>query len=161
MDVLKNFKYKIKLFMKAIVIICSLNAINVINKSPKYFSKNIYSKTVLKIKYNVIYVKNFMIKEAEEQEQQVQQNELPKNCENRNSVIQNSAGFSTVDGENQNSVMQNPANFSTVDSENQNWFFLISPFSLGDLFQKQRWMRDSYIQSFTSYGFLRKNLKIL
>ena len=57
-------------------------------------------------KPNIIYVKNFMIKEAEEQQQQVQQNELPKNCENQNSVIQNSAGFSTVDGENQNSVMR-------------------------------------------------------
>ena len=56
-------------------------------------------------KPNIIYVKNFMIKEAEEQQQQVQQNELPKNCENQNSVIQNSAGFSTVDGENQNSVI--------------------------------------------------------
>ena len=40
-------------------------------------------------KPNIIYVKNFMIKEAEEQQQQVQQNELPKNCENQNSVIQN------------------------------------------------------------------------
>ena len=30
-----------------------------------------------------------MIKEAEEQQQQVQQNELPKNCENQNSIIQN------------------------------------------------------------------------
>ena len=40
-------------------------------------------------KPNVIYVKNFMIKEAEEQQQQVQQNELPKNCENQNSVIRN------------------------------------------------------------------------
>ena len=40
-------------------------------------------------KPNVIYVKNFMIKEAEEQRQQVQQNELPKNCENQNSVIRN------------------------------------------------------------------------
>ena len=30
-----------------------------------------------------------MIKEAEEQEQQVQQNEPPKNCENQNSVIRN------------------------------------------------------------------------
>lgn len=38
-------------------------------------------------KPNIIYVKNFMIKEAEEQQQQVQQNELPKNCENQNSVI--------------------------------------------------------------------------
>lgn len=72
-------------------------------------------------KPNIIYVKNFMIKEAEEQQQQVQQNELPKNCENQNSVIQNPADFSTtVDGENQNSVMRNPADFSTVDSENQN-----------------------------------------
>lgn len=56
-------------------------------------------------KPNIIYVKNFMIKEAEEQQQQVQQNELPKNCENQNSVIQNSAGFSSVDSENQNSVI--------------------------------------------------------
>ena len=40
-------------------------------------------------KPNIIYVKNFMIKEAEEQQQQVQQNELPKNCENQNSVIRN------------------------------------------------------------------------
>ena len=56
-------------------------------------------------KPNIIYVKNFMIKEAEEQQQQVQQNELPKNCENQNSVIQNPADFSTVDGENQNSVI--------------------------------------------------------
>ena len=71
-------------------------------------------------KPNIIYVKNFMIKEAEEQQQQVQQNELPKNCENQNSVIQNSAGFSTVDGENQNSVMRKSADFSTVDGENQN-----------------------------------------
>ena len=71
-------------------------------------------------KPNIIYVKNFMIKEAEEQQQQVQQNELLKNCENQNSVIQNSAGFSTVDGENQNSVIQNSAGFSTVDGENQN-----------------------------------------
>ena len=72
-------------------------------------------------KPNIIYVKNFMIKEAEEQQQQFQQNELPKNCENQNSVIQNPADFSTtVDGENQNSVMRNPADFSTVDSENQN-----------------------------------------
>ena len=71
-------------------------------------------------KPNIIYVKNFMIKEAEEQQQQVQQNELLKNCENQNSVIQNSAGFSTVDGENQNSVIQNSAGFSSVDSENQN-----------------------------------------
>lgn len=71
-------------------------------------------------KPNIIYVKNFMIKETEEQQQQVQQNEMPKNCENQNSVIQNSADFSTVDGENQNSVMRNPADFSTVDSENQN-----------------------------------------
>ena len=38
-------------------------------------------------KPNIIYVKNFMIKEAEEQQQQVQQNELLKNCENQNSVI--------------------------------------------------------------------------
>ena len=38
-------------------------------------------------KPNIIYVKNFMIKEAEEQRQQVQQNELPKNCENQNSAI--------------------------------------------------------------------------
>ena len=30
-----------------------------------------------------------MIKEAEEQQQQVQENEQPKNCENQNSVIQN------------------------------------------------------------------------
>lgn len=36
-------------------------------------------------KPNIIYVKNFMIKEAEEQQQQVQQNELPKNCENQKS----------------------------------------------------------------------------
>ena len=71
-------------------------------------------------KPNIIYVKNFMIKEAEEQQQQVQQNELPKNCENQNSVIQNSAGFSTVDSENQNSVMRKSADFSTVDGENQN-----------------------------------------
>ena len=72
-------------------------------------------------KPNIIYVKNFMIKEAEEQQQQFQQNELPKNCENQNSVIQNPADFSTtVDGENQNSVMRNPADFSIVDSENQN-----------------------------------------
>lgn len=71
-------------------------------------------------KHNIIYVKNFMIKEAEEQQQQVQQNELPKNCENQNSVIQNPADFSTVDGENQNSAMQNPADFSNADSENQN-----------------------------------------
>ena len=42
-------------------------------------------------KPNIIYVKNFMIKETEEQQQQVQQNEMPKNCENQNSVIQNSA----------------------------------------------------------------------
>lgn len=56
-------------------------------------------------KPNIIYVKNFMVKEAEEQQQQVQQNELPKNCENQNSVIQNPADFSTVDGENQNSVI--------------------------------------------------------
>ena len=42
-------------------------------------------------KPNIIYVKNFMIKEAEEQRQQVQQNELPKNCENQNSVIQSPA----------------------------------------------------------------------
>ena len=69
---------------------------------------------------NIIYVKNFMIKEAEEQQQQVQQNELLKNCENQNSVIQNSAGFSTVDGENQNSIMRKPADFSSVDGENQN-----------------------------------------
>ena len=62
-----------------------------------------------------------MIKEAEEQQQQVQQNELPKNCENQNSVIQNPADFSTtVDGENQNSVMRKSADFSIVDSENQN-----------------------------------------
>ena len=72
-------------------------------------------------KPNIIYVKNFMIKEAEEQQQQVQQNELPKNCENQNSVIQNPADFSTtVDGENQNSVMRKSADFSLVDSENQN-----------------------------------------
>ena len=72
-------------------------------------------------KPNIIYVKNFMIKEAEEQQQQVQQNELPKNCENQNSVIQNPADFSTtVDGENQNSVMRISADFSIVDSENQN-----------------------------------------
>ncbi len=71
-------------------------------------------------KPNIIYVKNFMIKETEEQQQQVQQNEMPKNCENQNSVIQNSADFSTVDGENQNSVMRKSANFSTVDGENQN-----------------------------------------
>ena len=72
-------------------------------------------------KPNIIYVKNFMIKEAEEQQQQVQQNELPKNCENQNSVIQNPADFSTtVDGENQNSVMRKSADFSIVDSENQN-----------------------------------------
>ena len=72
-------------------------------------------------KPNIIYVKNFMIKEAEEQQQQFQQNELPKNCENQNSVIQNPADFSTtVDGENQNSVMRKSADFSIVDSENQN-----------------------------------------
>ena len=72
-------------------------------------------------KPNIIYVKNFMIKEAEEQQQQVQQNELPKNCENQNSVIQNPADFSTtVDGENQNSVMGKLADFSIVDGENQN-----------------------------------------
>ena len=72
-------------------------------------------------KPNIIYVKNFMIKEAEEQQQQVQQNELPKNCENQNSVIQNPEDFSTtVDGENQNSVMRKSADFSIVDSENQN-----------------------------------------
>ena len=72
-------------------------------------------------KPNIIYVKNFMIKEAEEQQQQVQQNELPKNCENQNSVRQNPADFSTtVDGENQNSVMRKSADFSIVDSENQN-----------------------------------------
>ena len=72
-------------------------------------------------KPNIIYVKNFMIKEAEEQQQQVQQNELPKNCENQNSVIQNPADFSTtVDGENQNSVMRKSTDFSIVDSENQN-----------------------------------------
>ena len=72
-------------------------------------------------KPNIIYVKNFMIKEAEEQQQQVQQPELPKNCENQNSVIQNPADFSTtVDGENQNSVMGKPADFSIFDSENQN-----------------------------------------
>ena len=72
-------------------------------------------------KPNIIYVKNFMIKEAEEQQQQVQQPELPKNCENQNSVIQNPADFSTtVDGENQNSVMRKSADFSIVDSENQN-----------------------------------------
>ena len=71
-------------------------------------------------KPNIIYVKNFMIKETEEQQQQVQHNEMPKNCENQNSVIQNSADFSTVDGENQNSVMRKSANFSTVDGENQN-----------------------------------------
>lgn len=71
-------------------------------------------------KPNIIYVKNFMIKEAEEQRQQVQQNELPKNCENQNSVMQNSADFNTVDSENQNSVIRTPVNFSTVDSENQN-----------------------------------------
>ena len=40
-------------------------------------------------KPNIIYVKNFMIKEAEEQQQQDQENEQPKNCENQNSVIQN------------------------------------------------------------------------
>lgn len=40
-------------------------------------------------KPNIIYVKNFIIKEAEEQQQQVQQNELLKNCENQNSVIRN------------------------------------------------------------------------
>lgn len=56
-------------------------------------------------KPNIIYVKNFMIKEAEEQRQQVQQNELPKNCENQNSVMQNSADFNTVDSENQNSAI--------------------------------------------------------
>ena len=56
-------------------------------------------------KPNIIYVKNFMIKEAEEQEQQVQQNEPPKNCENQNSVMRNPADFSTVDSENQNSVI--------------------------------------------------------
>ena len=71
-------------------------------------------------KPNIIYVKNFMIKEAEEQQQQVQQNELPKNCENQNSVIQNPADFSTVDGENQNSVTRKPGDFSIVDGENQN-----------------------------------------
>ena len=72
-------------------------------------------------KPNIIYVKNFMIKEAEEQQQQVQQNELPKNCENQNSVIQNPADFSIVDSENQNSVMGKPADFNTtVDGENQN-----------------------------------------
>ena len=72
-------------------------------------------------KPNIIYVKNFMIKEAEEQQQQVQQNELPKNCENQNSVIESPADFSTtVDGENQNSVMRKSADFSIVDSENQN-----------------------------------------
>lgn len=71
-------------------------------------------------KPNIIYVKNFMIKEAEEQQQQVQQNELPKNCENQNSVTRKSANFSIIDGENQNSVMQNPADFSNADSENQN-----------------------------------------
>ena len=71
-------------------------------------------------KPNIIYVKNFMIKEAEEQQQQVQQNELPKNCENQNSVIQNPADFSTVDGENQNSAMRKPGDFSIVDGENQN-----------------------------------------
>ncbi len=71
-------------------------------------------------KPNIIYVKNFMIKETEEQQQQVQQNELPKNCENQNSVIQNPADFSTVDGENQNSVMRKPGDFSSVDGENQN-----------------------------------------
>ena len=89
-------------------------------------------------KPNIIYVKNFMIKEAEEQQKQNQQNEQAKNCENQNSVmrkpedfstvdsenqnsvIQKSADFSTVDSENQNSVMQNPANFGIVDSENQN-----------------------------------------
>ena len=41
------------------------------------------------LKPNIIYVKNFMIKEAEEQEQQVQQNEPPKHCENENSVMRN------------------------------------------------------------------------
>lgn len=71
-------------------------------------------------KPNIIYVKNFMIKEAEEQQQQVQQNELPKNCENQNSVMQNPADFSTVDGENQNSAMRKPGDFSIVDGENQN-----------------------------------------
>ena len=70
-------------------------------------------------KPNIIYVKNFMIKEAEE-EQQVQQNELPENCENQNSVIQKPVDFSTVDGENQNSAMRKPGDFSIVDGENQN-----------------------------------------
>ena len=56
-------------------------------------------------KPNIIYVKNFMIKEAEEQQQQVQQNELPKSCENQNSVMQNPADFSNADSENQNSVI--------------------------------------------------------
>ena len=56
-------------------------------------------------KPNIIYVKNFMIKEAEEQRQQVQQNELPKNCENQNSVMRNPVNFGIVDGENQNSAI--------------------------------------------------------
>ena len=71
-------------------------------------------------KPNIIYVKNFMIKEAEEQQQQVQENEQPKNCENQNSVMRKPAEFSTVDSENQNLVMQRPANFGIVDGENQN-----------------------------------------
>ena len=79
-------------------------------------------------KPNIIYVKNFMIKEAEEQQQQVQQNELPKNCENQNSVIQNSAGFSTVDGENQNSVMRkskpNYTDYSKTDISKNNPIYL-------------------------------------
>mgnify|MGYP004554534457 CR=1 FL=1 len=58
-------------------------------------------------KPNIIYVKNFMIKEAEEQQQQVQQNEQSKNCENQNSVVRTHADFGIVDSENQNSVMQN------------------------------------------------------
>lgn len=71
-------------------------------------------------KPNIIYVKNFMIKEAEEQRQQVQQNELPKNCENQNSVMRNPVNFGIVDGENQNSVIRHPEDLGTADSENQN-----------------------------------------
>ena len=36
------------------------------------------------------------------------QNEPPNNCENQNSVMQNSADFNTVDSENQNSVIRTP-----------------------------------------------------
>lgn len=71
-------------------------------------------------KPNIIYVKNFVMKEAEKQCPETQQSELPKNSENQNCVIQKPADFNIADSENQNSVIRNPGDFNPADGENQN-----------------------------------------